>query len=149
MEIKIKRLSEDALIPVRATNGAACFDLYVPRDTPIQKGRNVIPLDLAIELPGGFYAEIRPRSGFSAKGFEDITGCRRDADVLHGVIDCDFRGNMGVIVRSEDYFIVAKGTRVAQMLIGNYCPCDLVEIKELSETDRGAGGFGHTGTKAL
>lgn len=149
MEIKIKRLSNDALIPLRATNGAACFDLYVPRDTPIQKGRNIIPLDLAIELPGGFYAEIRPRSGFSAKGFEDITGCRRDADVLHGVIDCDYRGNIGVIVKSEDFFIVAKGTRVAQMLIGNYCPCDLVEIKELSETDRGAGGFGHTGTKAL
>ena len=149
MEINIKRLSKDALIPVRATNGAACFDLYVPRDTPIQKGRNIIPLDLAIELPGGFYAEIRPRSGFSAKGFEDGTGCRRDADVLHGVIDCDYRGNMGVIVRSEDYFIVAKGTRVAQMLIGNYYPCDLVETKELSETDRGAGGFGHTGTKAL
>ena len=149
MEIKIKRLSNDALIPLRATNGAACFDLYVPRDTPIQKGRNIIPLDLAIELPGGFYAEIRPRSGFSAKGFEDITGCRRDADVLHGVIDGDCRGNIGVIVKSEDFFIVAKGTRVAQMLIGNYCPCDLVEIKELSETDRGAGGFGHTGTKAL
>lgn len=147
MEINIKRLSKDALIPVRATNGAACFDLYVPRDTPIQKGRNVIPLDLAIELPGGFYAEIRPRSGFSAKGFEDFTGCRRDADVLHGIVDCDYRGNIGVIVKSEDYFVVAKGTRVAQMLICNYYPCDLIEAKELSETERQSGGFGSTGTR--
>lgn len=145
--IKIKRLSEDALIPVRATDGAACFDLYVPKDTPIQKGRNIIPLDLSIELPHGAYAEIRPRSGFSAKGFEDITGCRRDADVLHGIVDEDFRGNIGVIVRSEDYFIVAKGTRVAQMLIGSYIPCELVEVKELSSTERMAGGFGSTGTK--
>ena len=64
--IKIKRLSEDALIPVRATDGAACYDLYVPRDTAISKGRNVVQLDLAIELPQGTYAEIRPRSGFSA-----------------------------------------------------------------------------------
>lgn len=145
--IRIKRLSEDALIPMRATDGAACFDLYVPKDTPIQKGRNIIPLDIAIELPAGTYAEIRPRSGFSAKGFEDITGCRRDADVLHGCIDADYRGNIGVIVRSEDYFVVAKGTRVAQMLICNYIPCELVEAEELSSTDRQAGGFGSTGTK--
>lgn len=145
--IKIKRLSEDALIPMRATDGAACFDLYVPKDTPIQKGRNIIPLDIAIELPAGTYAEIRPRSGFSAKGFEDITGCRRDADVLHGCIDADYRGNIGVIVKSEDYFVVAKGTRVAQMLIGFYFPCELAEADELTSTDRQAGGFGSTGTK--
>lgn len=145
--IRIKRLSEDALLPVRATDGAACFDLYVPRDTPIQKGRNIIPLDIAIELPHGMYAEIRPRSGFSAKGFEDVTGCRRDADVLHGICDEDYRGNIGVIVKSEDYFIVAKGTRVAQMLIGEYRQCELVEAEELSSTDRQTGGFGSTGTK--
>ena len=146
-EIKIKRLSEDALIPVRATDGAACFDLYVPRDIAIQKGRNIIPLDIAIELPEGTYAEIRPRSGFSAKGFEDITGCRRDADVLHGCIDADYRGNVGVIVRSEDYFIVGKGTRVAQMLIASYIPCEFIEADELTSTDRNAGGFGSTGVK--
>lgn len=145
--IRIKRLSKDALIPVRATDGAACFDLYVPKDTPIQKGRNIIPLDIAIELPHGTYAEIRPRSGFSAKGFEDITGCRRDADVLHGCIDADYRGNIGVIVRSEDYFIVAKGTRVAQMLISHYMPCEFIEVEELTSTDRQTGGFGSTGTR--
>jgi dUTP pyrophosphatase len=145
--IGIKKLSEDALIPMRATSGAACFDLYVPRETAIQKGRNIIPLDLAIELPHGTYAEIRPRSGFSAKGFEDVHGCRRDADVLHGIVDADYRGNVGVLVRSEDYFVIAKGTRVAQMLICNYLPCELTEVEELSSTDRGAGGFGSTGTK--
>ena len=147
MEIKIKRLSDDALIPVRATNGAACFDLYVPRDTPIQKGRNVIPLDLAIELPGGFYAEIRPRSGFSAKGMEDVTGCRRDADVLHGCVDEDYRGNVGVIIRSEDFFVIGRGTRIAQMLISEYRQCDLVEAEALTSTDRQANGFGSTGIK--
>lgn len=145
--IRIKRLSEDALLPVRATDGAACFDLYTPREFAIQKGRNVIPLDLSIELPAGTYADIRPRSGFSAKGFEDVTGCRRDADVLLGTIDEDFRGNMGVIVKSEDYFVIAKGTRVAQMLITRHLPCSLVEVTELSSTDRGESGFGSTGTK--
>lgn len=145
--IRIKRLSEDALLPVKATDGAACFDLYVPKDTPIKKGRNIIPLDIAIELPSDTYAEIRPRSGFSAKGFEDVTGCRRDADVLHGCVDADYRGNVGVIVKSEDYFIVAKGTRVAQMLISRYQPCEFLEVEDLSSTDRQAGGFGSTGTK--
>jgi dUTP pyrophosphatase len=145
--IKIKRLSEDALLPVKATDGAACFDLYVPKDTPICKGRNVVQLDLAIELPHGTYAEVRPRSGFSAKGMEDITGCRRDADVLHGIVDEDYRGNIGVIIRSEDYFIIKKGTRIAQMLIGEYRQCEFAEVDDLSSTDRGEGGFGHTGTK--
>lgn len=145
--IRIKRLSEDALVPVRATDGAACFDLYVPRATAIHKGRNIIPLDIAIELPHGTYAEIRPRSGFSAKGMEDETGCRRDADVLHGCVDEDFRGNVGVIVRSEDYFVIAKGTRVAQMLICDYRQCDLAEADDLSDTNRGEGGFGSTGIK--
>ena len=145
--IGIKRLSEDALIPMRATDGAAGFDLYIPRETPIHKGRNVIPLDIAIELPAGTYAEIRPRSGFSAKGMEDVHGCRRDADVLHGLIDEDFRGNMGVIIRSEDFFILGKGTRVAQMLICSYLPCELKEVEELSSTDRGVKGFGSTGIK--
>lgn len=145
--IKIKRLSEDALLPVRATDGAACFDLYTPREFAVQKGRNIIPLDFAIELPAGTYADIRPRSGFSAKGFEDVHGCRRDADVLLGTIDEDYRGNVGVIVRSEDYFVIAKGTRVAQMLICDYRQCELVEADDLTETDRQAGGFGSTGVK--
>ena len=145
--IRIKRLSEDALLPVRATDGAACFDLYTPREFAIQKGRNIIPLDLAIELPHGTVADIRPRSGFSAKGFEDVHGCRRDADVLLGTIDEDYRGNIGVIVRSEDYFVIAKGTRVAQMLISEYRQCELAEAEDLTSTDRQAGGFGSTGTK--
>lgn len=145
--IKIKRLSEGALIPVRATDGAACFDLYTPREFAIQKGRNLVDLDLSIELPAGTYAEIRPRSGFSAKGFEDVHGCRKDADVLHGCIDEDFRGNIKVIVKSEDYFVIAKGTRIAQMLIASYLPVELEEAEELSSTDRGAGGIGSTGTR--
>lgn len=145
--IGIKKLSEDALIPMRATDGAACFDLYIPRETAIQKGRNIIPLDIAIELPHGTYAEIRPRSGFSAKGMEDVHGCRRDADVLHGCVDSDYKGNIGVIIRSEDFFVLGKGTRVAQMLIANYRLCELEEVDELSSSERGEGGFGSTGIK--
>lgn len=145
--IKVKRLSEDAVLPMKATEGAACFDLYVPRETAIGKGRNTIPLDIAIELPHGTYADIRPRSGFSSKGMEDITGCRRDADVLLGTIDEDYRGNIGVIIRSEDYFVIGKGTRIAQMMICDYHPCRLAETDDLSVTDRQENGFGSTGIK--
>lgn len=145
--IGIKRLSEDAIIPMKATDGAACFDLYIPRETAIQKGRNVIPLDIAIELPRGTRADIRPRSGFSAKGMEDIHGCRRDADVLLGTIDEDYKGNVGVIIRSEDFFILGRGTRVAQMLIADYHKCCLEEIEDLTESKRGERGFGSTGVK--
>lgn len=145
--IKTKRLSEDALIPKRATGGAACYDLYVPRETPIKVGRNTIPLDIAIELPAGTYAEIRPRSGFSSKGMEDYHGCRRNADVLHGIVDEDYRGNIGVTIKSEDDFVLAKGTRVAQMLICKYHQCEFVEEDNLSSTKRGAEGFGSTGVK--
>ena len=145
--IKIKKLSEDALIPMKATDGAACFDLYLPKVTAIQQGRNVVPLDIAIELPHGTYAEIRPRSGFSAKGMEDVHGCRRDADVLHGCIDEDYRGNVGVIIKSEDFFVLGKGTRIAQMLIGEYRQCELVETEDLSSTERAGNGFGSTGIK--
>jgi dUTP pyrophosphatase len=145
--IGIKRLSKDAFIPVRATDGAACFDLYIPRDVAIHKGRNMVPLDIAIELPSGTYADIRPRSGFSAKGMEDITGCRRDADVLLGTIDEDYKGNVGVIIRSEDFFVLGRGTRVAQMLISEYRQCDFIEVNSLSNTERGENGFGSTGVK--
>lgn len=145
--IGIKRLSEDAIIPMKATDGAACFDLYIPRETAIQKGRNVIPLDIAIELPRGTRADIRPRSGFSAKGMEDIHGCRRDADVLLGTIDEDYKGNVGVIIRSEDFFVLGRGTRVAQMLIADYHQCCLKEVEDLTESERGERGFGSTGVK--
>lgn len=145
--IRIKRLSQDALLPMKATDGAACYDLYIPKETAISKGRNIVPLDIAIELPHGTYAEIRPRSGFSSKGMEDVTGCRRDADVLHGTIDEDYRGNVGVIIKSDDFFVISRGTRIAQMLICSYRLCELEEAVDLSDTNRQEGGFGSTGIK--
>lgn len=146
MIVKIKKLNEKTIIPTKATNGAACFDVYIHSDYIITKGRNVIPLGFSIELEQGTYAEIRPRSGFSAKGIEGKDGGRYDADVIHGCIDEDFRGDVGVIIRSNDSFTLAKGTRIAQMLIAKYEDITFNESYTLSETDR-LGGFGSTGTK--
>lgn len=150
MKVKIKKLSDDAVIPVKATVGSAAYDVFLPRDYRITVGRQILPLDLSIELPHGYQAMIEPRSGFSAKGFEGESNpgypCRYDADVIPGKIDSDHRGNIGVIVKSNERFTALKGTRVAQLTIQKVEDADFVECEELSETERGAGGFGHTGT---
>lgn len=153
MEVKIKL--NGGIMPQKATEGAAAYDLYVPEDVVLEKGRQIIDLKFSMELPNGYAATIQPRSGFSAKGMEAVmantsTEERIDADVIRGLIDQDYRGNVGVIIINRDYndtLIVKKGTRIAQMQIIKVPDVELVEVEELSETDRGEGGFGSTGTK--
>lgn len=152
MEIKIKRLSKNAIIPERATDGSAAFDVYAPCDTLVHHGRSVIPLDIAIELSGGFEAKIEPRSGYSSKGFagfataDSDTENRYDCDVIVGKIDSDYRGNVGVIVCNRDNypFVIKRGQRIAQLTVYKVEDALFVESGELSDTIRG-GGFGHTG----
>lgn len=153
--MKIKLLSAGAKVPTRAESGAAGFDLYTPKDFTVNPGRNLIPLDIQIELKSGTEAQIRPRSGFSLKGMEgylnsDLTTPRRfNSDVLLGTIDESYRGNVGVIIKNDELFpfIVKQGTRIAQMVISEYSSDAFDVVSELSETDRGENGFGHTGTK--
>lgn len=151
--MKIKLLSEGAKAPTRAENGAAGFDLYTPADFTVIRGRNLLPLDIAIELDPGTEGQIRPRSGFSLKGMEGYTPenwdepKRYNADVLIGTIDDSYRGNVGVIIKNSDEpFIIKKGTRVAQMVISRYCSAPFELVDKLSETSRGDQGYGHTGT---
>lgn len=146
MEIKVKKLSEDAIIPRKATKGSAAYDLFVPKDTVIRYGRQIIPLDLAIVVPYGYEAKVEPRSGFSSKGMLDKRDERKNADVIVGKIDSDYRLGIGVIVISyEEYpFTIAKGTRIAQLTIYKVEDADFVPVDELDETER-VGGFGHTG----
>ena len=172
---KIKRLSEATILPKRATEGAVAYDVFVPEYTVVKKGRQVIPLGFAIELPNCNYeAKIEPRSGFSSKGMEGysrrivhenvvdtrlVGGVgvkmveyiaakpdRFNADVLVGKIDSDYRGEVGVIIKSDDdrEFVIKAGTRIAQMTFYNVPETVLTEVEELTETDR-KGGFGSTG----
>jgi dUTP pyrophosphatase len=165
MEVKIKL--NGGIMPKKATTGAAAYDLYVPEDTILTSSRQIIDMGFSMELPHGYAATIQPRSGFSAKGIEaeghfaifggpdDILTTRINGDVLRGLIDSDYRGNVGVILKieqsapfDEDFFwVLKKGTRIAQMQIVEVPQVDLIEVEELSETDRGEGGFGHTGTR--
>jgi dUTP pyrophosphatase len=149
-KVKFKPLSELAFLPKKATKGAAAYDVYAPSGVIINKGRHIIPLDFAIELPYGYEAKIEPRSGFSSKGMEglyNITERRRfDCDVLQGKIDSDYRGNVGVIVHNRDCeFLLERGTRIAQLTIYKVEDIEFEITDELSESERGTGGYGSTG----
>lgn len=155
MIVKFKRVREDAVMPKKATAGSAAFDVYAPCDRAIRKGRQVIDLGFAIELPTGYEAKIEPRSGYSSKGFEGYRDCivmdepsaRFDCDVLLGKIDSDFRGSIGVIINNRDKtFFIRRGQRIAQLTVYKTEDVDFVEADELSDTERGTGGFGHTGS---
>lgn len=149
MEIKIKKLHPDAVIPTKGTPGSACYDVYAPCDFKVYPGRSVMPLGFAMELPEGYAAEIRSRSGYASKGFAATladTEYRFDIDCKTGIVDSDFRQGVGVILVSREHHIVTikKGQRVAQMLIVKTEDADFIQTDTLTETDR-CGGFGHTG----
>lgn len=160
MKIKIQKLDANASIPQKATDRAAGYDLRTPRDFHVMRGRQIIPLGFAMQLPDWHKAVVDPRSGFSSKGMEGyllavkgedgvtkFDGKRRfDCDVIHGLIDCDYRGQCGVILNNQDVeFWLPAGTRIAQMVVTKYEDAEFEEADQLDETERGNGGFGHTG----
>lgn len=152
VKIKFKPLSELAFMPKKATNGAAAYDVYLPRDIKVENGRQVIPLDFAIEIPYGYEGKIEPRSGFSSKGMEGYVErivepyhTRFECDVIQGKIDSDYRGCVGVIVRNLSLpFFMTRGTRIAQLTIYKVEDAEFELSEELSETERGEGGYGST-----
>lgn len=165
------------IMPKKGSKYAAAFDLYCKEDFELKGGRQIVPLGFCIGLPLGWKANIRPRSGFSAKGLEAEvrTTYRRyngdtyvsrervriDADVLLGLVDCDYKSDVGVIVKVyslecvarqenefdyivENHVFLTNGTRFAQMEICGG-ECELVSVDSIDrDIDRG-GGFGHTG----
>ena len=144
MKIKIINTS-DHVLPHYETLASAGMDLRANLENPItlkSLERTIVPTGIFIELPVGYEAQVRPRSGLAAK--KGIT-------VLNapGTVDADYRGEVGVILvnlSSED-FVVENGERIAQMVIAKHERAEWVEVEELSETDRGAGGFGSTGVQ--
>lgn len=146
MELKIKKVRDNAKIPTRATEGSAGFDLYACIDEPItlKKGDTaIIPTGIAIGLDDPHYAAfIHSRSGLAIK---------RGIGLLNsvGVIDSDYRGEIcvGIIKQTEEPYTIQPFERIAQMVIKPVELPELIEVKALDDTDRGAGGFGSTGTK--
>ena len=144
MKIRIINKSHHQL-PEYATAYSAGMDLRAYIDQPIilkPMERALIPTGLFIELPEGYEAQIRPRSGLAIK---------HGVTVLNtpGTIDADYRGEIRVILvnLSDQEFIIKDGERICQMIIATHQHAEWVEVDELNETERGAGGFGHTGQK--
>ena len=142
--IEIIKLHNDAQLPVYQTTGSAGMDLSARLDAPVilqPMARTVIPTGIAIALPLGYEAQIRARSGLSSKyGITLVNGI--------GTIDSDYRGEVGALVVNlgQEAFTIEPGMRIAQMVIARYEQVDWRVVSELSETRRGAGGYGSTGS---
>lgn len=144
--IKIKVVNRGhQQLPAYATPQSAGMDLRANLDAPITlhpMERRLIPTGLHIALPEGYEAQVRPRSGLALK---------HGLTVLNtpGTIDADYRGEIGVVLinLSKEDFIVNDGERIAQMVIARHEQGDFVVVEELDETERGEGGYGHTGVK--
>lgn len=142
MEIKIVNRSRHAL-PAYATPLSAGMDLRASLDEPVvllPLQRCLIPTGLSIALPPGYEAQVRPRSGLALK---------KGIGLLNspGTIDADYRGEIGVILvnLSDEDFIVRDGERIAQLVVARHETVEWTPVEELDATERGAGGFGHTG----
>ncbi|XP_064421961.1 deoxyuridine 5'-triphosphate nucleotidohydrolase, mitochondrial [Latimeria chalumnae] len=138
--LKFAKLSENAYTPTKGSAKAAGYDLYSAYDyvvPPMEKA--VVKTDIQIALPSGCYGRVAPRSGLAAKHFIDVGA---------GVIDEDYRGNVGVVLFNfnKKSFEVKKGDRIAQLICEQIYYPELEEHETLDETDRGAGGFGSTGS---
>lgn len=144
MKVEIINKSHHAL-PQYATVQSAGVDLRANIESPIELApmeRRVIPTGLFVALPAGYEAQVRPRSGLALK--HGIT-------VLNtpGTIDADYRGEIGVILinLSNVPFVINDGERIAQMVIARHEQAEWISVETLDETERGAGGFGHSGLK--
>lgn len=144
--VKIKIVNRGSQqLPAYATPESAGMDLRANITEPIvlhPLDRRIIPTGLYIALPTGYEAQVRPRSGLAFK--HGIT-------VLNspGTIDSDYRGELGILLvnLSNEDFTVEAGERIAQMVIARHEQGEFVEVEELDDTERGAGGYGHTGVK--
>lgn len=143
MKLKFRKIHPDAIVPEYATEGAAGLDLCarISHEIFLHPGvRFTCPTGIAIELPEGFEAQIRPRSGLAKKHGVTVLNAP-------GTIDFDFRGEIGVILINlgDEAFTIKPGDRIAQMVIAPFIRVELEQSGQLSDTERGDGGFGSTG----
>ncbi len=145
IQVKImkKQGCADLPLPRYMSAAASGMDLYAAVDKTVLLERNeikLIPAGIHIELPPGYEAQVRPRSGLALKHGLTIVN-------TPGTIDSDYRGEIGIIMGNlgKESFAIERGMRIAQLVIQPVYRAELIEVESLEETSRGAGGFGHTG----
>jgi len=141
--LKIEKLAHCAGMPEYKTEGAAGMDLVASNEEDITLGsleRFLVPTGIKIELPHGYEAQIRPRSGLSIKQGISLINCV-------GTVDEDYRGEVkvGLVNLSKDSYVIKRGERIAQMIIAPTTRAEIQVVSELTDTQRGEGGFGSTG----
>jgi dUTP pyrophosphatase len=144
MNVRFKRLRASAILPRYMTAGAAGMDLSSAADGPITLepgGRAGVPTGWAMELPPGYEGQVRPRSGLAAKHGISIPNAP-------GTIDSDYRGELVVLLVNlgREPHVIRPGDRIAQLVVAPVVQAEIEEVDGLSDTTRGHGGFGHTGT---
>jgi len=148
IKINVKRLSDDfndIKLPEYSTEGSAGMDVRaaVKEGIVIHPGKVVLmPTNLSVEIPEGYEIQVRPRSGLAAKHGIGILNSP-------GTIDSDYRGEVKIIMMNfgSDDFAISRGDRIAQLVVSKVYRANLTEKKELKDSQRGEGGFGHTGKK--
>ncbi len=141
-QVRITRLGQNVALPAYETAGAAGMDLRAAEDAVLKPGaRLLMPTGIAMALPQGFEAQVRPRSGLAVKHGVTVLNAP-------GTIDSDYRGEIKVplINHGAEDFVIARGDRIAQMVIAAVTQATWLEVGSLDETARGAGGFGSSGT---
>lgn len=148
MKVKVKKLHKDAVLPKYQTKGASGFDIHALENLVVFRGETkLVKTGLAFEIPQGYELQVRPRSGTSLKTTLRVSNSP-------GTVDADYRGEVCVIMDNIEQFnrgieegsvYIKKGDRIAQGVIVPVIQAELVEVKELSESERGNGAFGSTG----
>lgn len=136
--IKVKKLTQTATIPTRGSDQAAGLDLYADESLVVKAGSHaIIPTGVAVAIPDGYCGQVWPRSGVSV---------RHGVDVLAGVIDSDYTGEIKVVLQAGAHdFEISQGDRIAQMLVVPVSMLQCTEVDRLDDTARGTCGFGSTG----
>lgn len=144
MILKVKKLTDDAILPHYAHPGDAGADLFSNEEAELAPGESrMIKTGISIELPPATEAQVRPRSGMALKHAITVLN-------TPGTVDEGYRGEVGVILinHSKEVFVIEKGMKIAQMIVKPVITVEVEEVEELSDTKRGAGGFGSTGMKS-
>lgn len=140
---RVRKLKAEAILPRKATKGASGYDLFAcidAADIVLERHPKLVGIGIALELPHGFDAQIRPRSGLSLKG----------VGVTLGTIDSDYRGEIMVtmyLFGSQSSFTISHGDRIAQLVVTRLADISMEEAEDLSSTERGIGGHGSTGIR--
>lgn len=143
LKVKVKKLHPDAVIPRYMTEHAAGMDLCTVIETPVTLApgeRTLLPTGLAMEIPPGYEGQVRPRSGLALKKGISLVNSP-------GTIDADYRGEIGIIIinHGDEPVEFLPGDRIAQLIIAPVTQAVMLEAEDLQDSDRSAGGFGHTG----